>query len=700
MRNSTRFEDRLAFFPYGTQYHRAPTPLSDEWDGDLREIARVGYTHVQYRPQWRWHERLRGRPVWDDLDALFDLAGKHGLRVILKPMLETAPDWVFDELGGTRIGFHGKPITPFASSAYYVGGWWPCFDNPAVREAAAAFVREMVKRYDRHPALWMYNAWNEPRSRPLGSCQCAHSVASYRRWLSERHGSIEELNAFLGKAWTSYDSLYPPCFHADYAEMFLWRKWAAWAIADHVRLVADAIRSVAPNAFVMVHVGTSSVVQDPACDTSDDLLNAWMTDRYGTSVLVSHHPQTPTEHDMLDYQFDWMRRVDPSYWCHEFYPSTAAWSRPPTARTIARQVWMCLAGGTAAFTYWQYRSERLGTESDGYGLRETDGSPTERGRVCDGIATTMKQHGLRLAGTRRVRARVALLHSRDSDLLLRIQAMHMDKGAADLERENSDYAYKKAIHAAHVLYQGNGECLEWVVPGDDLTGIRVLHVTAAELIPADTAVWLRHFVTQGGCLVVEFPFACRDDNTWLSLQRPTHGVATLLGCTEARRVVTVDKDRDIAKFVCGQQISPRPWRIDLTLCGGEPIAHWQDGAVAAVRNRYENGLVYTLGASGSLSFAVRWDDPAFALYGWILKEAGLTCDAWATHRDVWIKRRRGKDFEVWFVFNVSEEPRECRLPQTPRDTWHSSNAVVAETLIRLEAGGTWVGELPLCIRST
>src|SRR5690606_16702872 len=134
----------------------------------------LGYTHVQYRPQWRWHESVRGRYVFDDLDQLFDLAEQNGLRVVLKPMLETAPDWAFQELGGTRIGFHGVPISPVAIGSFYVGGWLPCFDNPDVRAAANAFVQQLVKRYRQHPALWFYDAWNEPRSRPLGQCHCEH----------------------------------------------------------------------------------------------------------------------------------------------------------------------------------------------------------------------------------------------------------------------------------------------------------------------------------------------------------------------------------------------------------------------------------------------------------------------------------------------------------------------------------------------
>lgn len=110
------------FYPYGTQYHRAPTPLPDEWEHDLQEIAKTGYTHIQLRLQWRWHERLKDEYTWDDLDRLFDLAHQNGLRVVLKPMLETAPDWVFSDLGGTRIGFHGVPISPIALGSFYVVG--------------------------------------------------------------------------------------------------------------------------------------------------------------------------------------------------------------------------------------------------------------------------------------------------------------------------------------------------------------------------------------------------------------------------------------------------------------------------------------------------------------------------------------------------------------------------------------------------
>ncbi|HAH88391.1 MAG TPA: hypothetical protein DCL60_13575, partial [Armatimonadetes bacterium] len=361
------FEERLGFYPYGVQYHRAPTPLPDEWEGDLREIARAGYTHVQYRPQWRWHEKVRGHATWEDLDELFDLAHRFRLRIILKPMLETAPDWAFTELGGTRIGFHGVPISPIAHGAYYVGGWWPCFDNPQIIDAATAFVKELAERYHNHPALWFWNAWNEPVSRPLGQCQCPHSISSYRKWLECRFRTIDALNAFAGKAWTSFESIFPPSAADDYFGMFIWRQWAVYAVAEQVRFVAKAIRSIDNGAFIMTHAGGSNVVQDVAAACSDDLLNAQHVDRYGTSFSISLSPVTPADHAQPDYQSDWMRRADPFYWCHEFYTNFDQWCNTPDCKTLRRLIWMAISGGAAGFTFWQYRSERVGCETNGYG---------------------------------------------------------------------------------------------------------------------------------------------------------------------------------------------------------------------------------------------------------------------------------------------------------------------------------------------
>jgi beta-galactosidase len=679
------FEDRLDFYPYGVQYYRQPTPLPDEWAADLAEIARVGYTHIQLRPQWIWHERIRGRFEWDDLDRLFDLARANGLRVILKPMLETAPDWVYSELNGYRIGFHSIPIDPIGHGCCYPGGWLPCFDNPDVAEAAQRFVRELVTRYKDHPALWFYDAWNEPRSRPAGQCQCRHSVFSYRKWLQCKFGTIEQMNAALGKAYTSFETIRPPQSAADYIELFLWRQWATWTVSEHVRLVTDTIKSIHRDAFVMVHVGMCQVINDSVCDSTNDALNSTAADRYGTSFPINLHPTTLGQHCIPDIISDWIRHFDDRYWCHEFYPTEGNWCRLPRPEKLMQLIWMAIAGGAAGFTFWQYRSERVGNEANCSGLREIDGSPTERSQVADAIGRILRQYGSKLVGTRRARSKVAELFSTQSDLVSRIQSISAPELA--LEPTIGSYFYKRAIQSAHCIYSRGGETVDWVTSGEDLSGYELLVVPAAEMVDFPTALWLRAYVEGGGILVVEFPFACRDDNTWVSRKRPNHGLDELLGCVEAERVISIG---DEATFFDGLTIRAFDWRIVLEPTTGEPIAHWQDGAIAAVRNSFGKGIVYALGASPSLSWADSWDDPACKISHRILDEAGVTCDS---PDDVFIRRRIGESHEVWFVFNIAECDRSITLPHPPTAIWQGSEYPSRDLTVTLPPNAVFIAEL-------
>lgn len=677
------------FYPYGTQYHRAPTPLPEEWEQDLQEIAKAGYTHIQLRPQWRWHERLKDEYTWDDLDRLFDLAHQNGLRVVLKPMLETAPDWVFSDLGGTRIGFHGVPISPIALGSFYVGGWLPCFDNPAVSITAGKFVWNLTRRYKDHPALWFYDSWNEPRSRPLGQCQCSHSVESYRKWLKERYVTIANLNDKFGKAWTSFDTIQPPPSGWDYAEMFLWRQWAAYAVSNHVKMVTDTIRAADEDAHVMVHVGCCSVIQDTACDSSDDILNAAITDRFGTSFPVPLHPRTLTDNAAPDLISDWIRRVDPEYWCHEFYPNWGEWCQPPKPEVLNRLIWMAISGGATGFTFWQYRSERVGNETNGYGLREIDGSPNERSRVADGIAGILKQYGSKLVGMERVPSKIALLYSRESDLLSRV--MNMIEMEASHEQGQFGYPYKQAIRSAHSMYMNLGETVDFVIPGDDLSRFSQVHITAAEMVGPVLADSLRSYVYSGGKLIVEFPFACRDENTWVSTKRPNNGLDDLLGCTEGFRIVASGSDEDTAVFNDGNQIKAQGWRAELLPTTGETIASWSNGSVAAVRNNYGKGTVISLGVNLSLSFKDSIDDPLFNILGRLVNEDQDAATRPAS--DVWIRRRKGDGREIWFVFNISNSQQMVRLPQVPVEHWQKCSGMTDDKTLILEAGSTWVGVL-------
>ena len=65
-------------------------------------MANFGLDLMQIRLQWRQNERKEGSYTFDDVDMLFTLAEKYDREVIIKFMLEDAPQYIFEKYGGYR----------------------------------------------------------------------------------------------------------------------------------------------------------------------------------------------------------------------------------------------------------------------------------------------------------------------------------------------------------------------------------------------------------------------------------------------------------------------------------------------------------------------------------------------------------------------------------------------------------------------
>lgn len=644
------------FFPYGTQYHRAPTPISSEWEEDFAAMQKAGYTHVQFRPQWRCHERIRGQYDFVELHQLCDLALKYQLKVIIKTQLECAPDWVFEDLEGTRIGFHGQKLSPIAHGAFYVGGWWPCFDSPAVQQAAFEFNQHLASEFKDHEALWFFNAWNEPRSRPMGDCQCLHSQKSYQEWLKNKFGTIENLNNFFGKAWTSFDTVRPPQSYSDYCELYLWRQWAEVAVAAKVRLSYEGLKAGAPDKVVMCHVGFSSVTQDPMCDTSNDILNAEQVDFYGCSYPVSLYPVNwVNEHSPL-YHSAWMRRVDSEFWIQEFYPTYSNWLTPPETSKVTQIVLLGIATGCQGFTFWQYRSERLGEESNCSGIREIDGSPNCRSIELEAIGSDfLAKHGKKLIHSQVKTSPIGLLYHRRNDMLMRLQTMNSDLHEVGTIKGSVEYSYRMALENAMALYQLKGYNAQILTPEDNFDHLKLLHLSAIELIDTTLAIKLEKFVRQGGILVVEYPFGCRDENLWVAPQRPLHNLEKLTGVKEGlRKILSTGKGHNtFAEGICA---IGKAWQIELIPSTDDLKIeeYYENGTVKMVKHKYYEGTVFTSGENYSLSWNRQSiSDDSTSFIEKILTHANLPINEEPTRWEV----TRQSVIDTWrFIFNMGQSP--------------------------------------------
>ena len=217
-------------------------------------------------------------------------------------------------------------------------------------------------------------------------------------------------------------------------------------------------------------------------------------------------------------------------------------------------------------------------------------------------------------------------------------------------------------------------------------------MTGAEMIDAATARWLTSFVRKGGKLLVEFPFACRDKNTWVSPARPACGLAALLGCAEQDRVVAKSADRFTLEGA-GANLPAGVWRIELApRKKATVIGRWTNGEAAAVRHEAGKGEVVALGGSLALGFGDRWDDPAVRTLGALLASLGVKLPAWSG-TGVVVNRRRGPAKDVFFVLNYAEEKRQVELPVVPSLEIEATGVAAKGRSLVLGPGAVWVGSI-------
>ena len=118
------------YYPFGSQYYRAPSPSPADWEADLRHMAEQGLNTVKFWVQWRWNHPAQGRFYWDDIDRLMDLAGQQGLRVMLNTIFDVAPAWIYEAYpDASMVTRDGRRIGPQTQPHRQIGGLGLCLTH-------------------------------------------------------------------------------------------------------------------------------------------------------------------------------------------------------------------------------------------------------------------------------------------------------------------------------------------------------------------------------------------------------------------------------------------------------------------------------------------------------------------------------------------------------------------------------------------
>ena len=635
---------------HGTQYYRTPTPLPEEWEGDIAQFEALGLDAFQIRINWRWNEIREGEYNFDDVDRLMDLAVQYNRKVIIKFLLECAPQYVFDKYGGTRIGPKGEQLRGGSHGAFY-GGWRPCFTNPGVQNAARKFVEKVAERYANHPNLILWNAWNEIRNKPIEDCFCPHCRKEFGTYLKDKFGTIEALNAFYGAAEDSFETIALPSMPHGYWDIYEFKQFRGGKnLYDYLRFVYDGIRKYDKVHPVMSHVGFTAAFQASLGDICDDYTVSKAVDFWGTSIPCSTLMGSQNQRMEFMMLNDYLRSIDKNYFVHEVYPGIGMFKGEyDTPYDMYYKLYTALANGAKGLIYWQYRAERVGHEADCAGLVRADGS---KRAVADAVAcfgAELHRNMPYLQGSEAVQADVAIVFDFNASLISEID----DSCGMDYSFDHANpLYYYRVSHAGvyralremnyNVDYVGATEPEKW-------SQYKVLYFPYQAIIRDEMVPYLVSFVQNGGIVLADEGFGLRETNTWMNPYDLPLGQMAQIRMRE-RRMVHTEISLD------GKRVAIRPFKTEYAVSSGEILHRFDDGTPALQRICYGKGAFYLFGFSLGYSLHDLRPEPLCNLLGGILASCQIAPYPYADgKKGIFEKHTQSEHYNITYLFNNSNE---------------------------------------------
>jgi beta-galactosidase len=219
------------------------------WAEDARRMRELGLTHVRIGEfAWSRIEPAPGIFDWDWYDRAIAALHDAGLKLIIGTPTATPPKWLVDALPDVLAwDEQGRPRR-FGSRRHY------CFSSPSYRREAVRICTAVAERYGRHPAVVAWQTDNEYGCHDTVLSYSPAAAEAFRRWLKERHGTVEALNSawgavFWSQEYRSFEEIDPPNLtvtEANPAHRLDYQRFASSEVESFNRLQVEIIRRHSP----------------------------------------------------------------------------------------------------------------------------------------------------------------------------------------------------------------------------------------------------------------------------------------------------------------------------------------------------------------------------------------------------------------------------------------------------------------------
>ncbi len=593
----------LNFIPFGAQYYRAPTPLAEDWETDLKNFKKQGFNTVKLWVQWRWNMPKENTFDFSDIDRLMDICAELDIKAVLNIICDVAPSWFYNKYPESlMITQDGRKLYPQTLSYRQIGGApGPCFHHREGTEIRRRFIEAAAERYANHPALLCWDLWNEPeltcgiaRDAKIENmiCYCDESVALFREWLKTRF-TLEELNSRWGRNYQEWDEVEPPRATGTFSDMIDWREFFGLTLAAENSMRAAAVRSKDKNHAVMVH--TVPLPHFNFMNTgSDEYLLAREMDWFGNSIGSHPFPAAVTSSAAKG---KWVLNAE----IHARGGDTMSHPNFPDLEELKTHIFVPFARGIKGFLFWQYKPERLGKESPAWGLVNMDGSENDCVKYAQILNNALQNNSEKLLHAFPKKSKIAILNSSASQTFL-------------WEISNDIMLHYHSLSGAFMALweaQYNVDIIsEHQLKEQGLGDYSCVYTPVPYLMDKETCEILRKFVNEGGTLISEALFGAISAETGLySKTVPGYDFDEVFGCKQSLSATASaflnaygadysakEENRSANPFTYGKKTARGYYfREEFEATKGEPYAFYENGNPAAVVNNYGKGKAVITG---------------------------------------------------------------------------------------------------------
>lgn len=568
----------------------------EEWDRDLATMRSLHFNTVRIFAPWDRIEVKEGVFDYGKQDYLFDLAGKHGMRVILNF------GGLFSQLCGLYLPRHlahdGCCQVRMNTTGVEATSDEPqmciCMDDPGYRKKAFAFMERTVRRYADRDELLAWMIWNEPAS-PF--CYCPHTQAKFRAWVREKYGTLDRLNAVWGTEgplnYTDWEQIKAP-HHSHILSL-----WYDWVRFTHARLyeAMSEITALTLRCDPRKRPTTSNLVYHMAA-----LEGTLATPRYGLDV--GRVGQSMSIMGVSCYTVEHLHDVNPGYVTAYKLSRLRSASQDEHRRMLVLETgvgpnlrmiteaqriqtfWHLIAHNAKSIVLWNYRSRLSDSQVALFHLMKWDGTVSRRAAYMGKFSEMLQTHAKLLNNVYPER-QAAILTLEDEQ----IQSEAIC--GTYYPFHYSEY-HNSRLGAYKMLWdmQIPADCIA-ENNLDELSRYKLLLLPMAEHITPDLADRIKRFVAAGGTVIAESPFAFRDDQGMLQYQAPAFGLKEVFGCSTSDRE---GKETGPAIICPEGQAQVMFFWSEYELSGGEALARYDKiGTAAVVRHRYGKGTAIVVG---------------------------------------------------------------------------------------------------------